>query len=433
MTYESSEISQHSGKPVELFRYEGTYQNFYYTSNNVEVEFQAPGDPAPVTYAPIPMKRSQVNVGTQNDDNAEITIDMPVTVDLVAIYGFQISPPDLFLTVYRQHNPGEFVRYWGGPVDNINVLRGTASIRVPSRLAQALSADFPNVYYQGPCNHSLGDTRCGVDMVTHETATTISALAGKAITVASVGTLNGKLVGGEALLPSGERRMIISQAGLVVNVNYPFAGAEVADTIILSEGCDLAFDGDCGTKFANQERFGGFPFIPPKNIFSTGLQPGKDVSDTSCLPIFYALNIHANDFNSSNANNGLLITTTLDQYLTIIKPRVIESNGLLLWDAWSAWPTDGATIPPPPIIGQTWTNDFKVWGSNGGAETLVWQPYDHGLDPFLYPNEESAFLAISSILPINLTGYTNWRISCVIDLSLGDNRNGLSLLAKVTN
>ena len=284
MTYESSEISQHSGKPVELFKYIGTYQNFYYTSNTTEVEFQGPDDIAPNLYLPIPMKRSQVNVGTQNDDNAEITIDMPVTVDLVAIYGFQISPPDLFLIVYRQHNPGEYVRYWGGPVDNINVIRGTASIRVPSRLAQALSADFPNVYYQGPCNHSLGDARCGVDMATHELTTTIDALAGKAITVDSIGTLDGKLVGGEALLLSGERRMIISQAANVVTVNYPFAGAVVTDDIVLSEGCDLAFAGDCGTKFSNQERFGGMPFIPPKNVFATGLEPGKDVTDEACLP-----------------------------------------------------------------------------------------------------------------------------------------------------
>lgn len=284
MTYESSEVSQHSGKPVELFKYIGTYQNFYYTSNTTEVEFQGPDDIAPNLYVPIPMKRSQVNVGTQNDDNAEITIDMPVTVDLVAIYGFQISPPDLFLIVYRQHNPGEYVRYWGGPVDNINVVRGTASIRVPSRLAQALSADFPNVYYQGPCNHSLGDARCGVDMAAHELTTTIDAIAGKAITVDSIGTLDGKLIGGEALLLSGERRMIISQAANVVTVNYPFAGAAVTDDIVLSEGCDLAFAGDCGTKFSNQERFGGMPFIPPKNVFATGLEPGKDVTDDACLP-----------------------------------------------------------------------------------------------------------------------------------------------------
>lgn len=284
MTYQASEASKHDGKPVELFRYEGTYQNFYYTSGQKVISFQAPDEASPNDYIPLAMKRSGVPQTTQDDDNAEVTIEMPVSTDLVAIYGFQISPPALFLTIYRGHAPGEYVRYWSGEVENIQVARGTATVRVPSGLASALSTDFPNVYYQTPCNHTLFDPRCGVAPEDWTVTTSIDAIDGVNVTVDDIGTLDDMMLGGDALLPSGERRMIVAQTGNVITLNYPFASADPTDAITLMTGCDLAWAGDCKLRYDNTRRFGGFPFIPPKNIFRTGLEPGKDVSDESCLP-----------------------------------------------------------------------------------------------------------------------------------------------------
>lgn len=284
MTYNASEISTHGGRPVELYRYKGTYQSFYYTSGPVAVSYQADDEAAPNNYVPMTTRRSAVTTTTQADDNSEVTVDLPVSAELVGIYGFQLSPPSLELTIFRGHNPGEFIRYWNGEVENIVVNKGMAQIRVPSRLAAALSADFPNVYYQGPCNHTLFDERCGVDQSLWDQNTTMTVVNGKTITVASVGTLTGQLLGGDALLPSGERRMIVAQVGNVLTLNYPFAEANVGEAIILLAGCDLAWMGDCKNRFNNTEKFGGFPFIPPRNIFAAGLEGGKDVTDEPCLP-----------------------------------------------------------------------------------------------------------------------------------------------------
>ena len=286
MTYADSEASKHGGKPVELFRYVGTYESFFYTSGQKVVSFQGPDEDAPNDYIPLNMRRTAVSQVTADDDNAEVTIEMPVTTDIIAIYGFQVSPPALELTIFRTHG-ADYVRYWSGPVENINVAKGTASVRVPSLLASALSADFPNVYYQGPCNHNLFDARCGVDPEDWTVNTSITAIGTRTITVATVGTLGGKLVGGDALLPSGERRMIVAQTGNVLTLNYPFAGAAVTNAIIIMTGCDLAWAGDCKTRYDNTRRFGGFPFIPPKNIFASGLESGKDVADEACLPTVF--------------------------------------------------------------------------------------------------------------------------------------------------
>ena len=277
MAFEDDEQSKHAGRPVELFKYEGTYDNYYYTSGPALINYDGND------YVPIATKRSALNVQTQNDDNSEVTIELPVSSQLIAVYGFQIAPPDLALTIYRGHN-GDFVRAWSGNVENIQVIKGTASVRVPSDLASALNADFPNVYYQGPCNHALFDARCGIEYADWSFATEVTANAGVSVTLDGIGTLTGQLVGGDAVLASGERRMIIGQAGNVITLNYPFAQIAATDVIIIAAGCDLSWAGDCNTRFNNQLKFGGFPFITSKNIFSTGLEPGKDVSDIACNP-----------------------------------------------------------------------------------------------------------------------------------------------------
>lgn len=307
MTYPLKEQSDRGGHPTELYRYAGTYTNFYYTSGPVPVTWQAPDEDEPNEYLPLNTQRSPVMNATPDDDAAEITITMPVSTDLIVIYGFQIAPPKLVLTVFRLHDADEFVRYWQGNVENIQVARGTATIRVPSEFSAALSADFPNVYFQNPCNHNLFDPQCGVSFDDWSIETSVVAIDGKNIEVGeiTVGTppvdppdpdfpddpdyidLDGQLLGGDAILSSGERRMIVAQVGNIITVNYPFAQINEDDTIVIAAGCDLAWKGDCKTRFNNTRRYGGQPLIPPKNIFAAGIEPGTSVEDVECVPVTF--------------------------------------------------------------------------------------------------------------------------------------------------
>jgi hypothetical protein len=146
MGYTADEISIASGKPRELYKFEGTNADYFYTSNQEAVTYGGN------SYAAVPIQRGKLNVGTQDDDGLDVSISMPVTLQLVTDYAFTIAPPRLFLTVYRYHNISDVVVAWKGPVTNIAVSRGKASVTCKSILSAALSAVCPSVQFQNPIN-----------------------------------------------------------------------------------------------------------------------------------------------------------------------------------------------------------------------------------------------------------------------------------------
>jgi hypothetical protein len=145
------------------------------------------------------------------------------------------------------------------------------------------------------------------------------------------------------------------------------------------------------------------------------------------------LNIDANDFTLENRNGGGIVLRTDDPeaVLTLLKVRASESNGTLLYDAYSLWPTDDRNR------GRTWQNQFYVWGGFADDEidnllssagTLV---APGGF--FFFETQEDAFQGLVDYLPLSFSGFTHYRITCTVDSNLGDNRGGISLQAIITS
>lgn len=352
MGYAADEVSVRGGKPNELYKFEGTYSTYCYTSGPQQIRY--PDEEGGDIYIPIAIQRSAIQAGTQEDDKLDMTITIAVTHQLVTDYGFQDTPPSLQLTVFRYHTIDDVIPYWYGPVDNIKVTGGKASIRSYSKLGAALAQAFPNVYYQSPCNHTLYDSRCGVNYGDHSAEFEVEDVNGRAILLTSMDPdLDTQLVGGEVVLASGERRMISQQLGPLVTVNFPFYGLQVGDTITLAKGCNLAYRGDCKTKFANQLHFGGFPFIPTDNPFTDGIEPGNMLDDGTCLPPTQIECVFHWDLNFNGCNTGYCPTRNYNLgpianrapgYTNVVNPPLApggpsgKSIGSLL--AWNGAPCD---------------------------------------------------------------------------------------------
>jgi len=131
---------------------------------------------------------------------------------------------------------------------------------------------MPTYTYQGLCNHVLYGPGCLVDPVAHRFTGTVTATSGLTITVPGAGASGIKFKSGYCKPTTiTDYRMITAQSGDVLTLLMPFASSPLGATLELFAGCDHNVSGDCKNVFNNVDRFGGFNWVPNKNIFNTGV------------------------------------------------------------------------------------------------------------------------------------------------------------------
>lgn len=272
------ESTPDQSSPAELYEFLGSYKNYYYASAAEEFTFNG------VVYTPIvDLSRDSAKIGTDSDQNNAMKVTLPVTAELITDYGFQTTPPQLGLNLYRidrNLTPYEsnFRTLWSGPVSSINIKGKTAEIDVPSILSSLLAGSCPTFYFQSPCNHVLFDPNtCRVSRVANSVNATVAQVlsGGQVLQMSTYGAFAiTDFIAGEVLIASqNERRMIIgADAGAgTLTVNYPFGKVTVGTSVQFTRGCDHAWKGHCKTRYNNTLRFGGHPLIPNVNVFASGL------------------------------------------------------------------------------------------------------------------------------------------------------------------
>lgn len=95
--------------------------------------------------------------------------------------------------------------------------------------------------------------------------------------------------------------------------------------------------------------------------------------------------------------------------------RISKVDGLA-FKAYSAWPDDDATIPPPPIAGHTWLNAFNL--TIDGVSSFYW-------DESYYRRENDAYTACLG-REVFATGGSSYTIS-IYDPAPTDDRGGFSV------
>jgi len=262
MTYAATEQSVDGSQPVELFLFEGTYSTYRMTSHQEDV---TSGSQLFIAKA---ITRNKLNVGTEDNSDNSLEITLPFDDDLVREYAYQSTPPKLVFTLKRAHlfDLNDTVTMWVGNVTNFAVEDNVAKCRVPSLFSYILQGSVPSPRYQSPCNHVLYDSRCGVVATSHQETVTVSEVTGRILSVDTLALGTNEASAGFIFNASGEARMVISNSGLDIVLNYPFSGVAVDDVLTIRKGCDHS-RATCLSKFNNVDRFGGFPLIPAINPY----------------------------------------------------------------------------------------------------------------------------------------------------------------------
>ncbi len=262
-TYQDSENSVASGKPVEFYHFaDDTGGNFRITSAETAQVHNS------YTYNPEPCKRSERRIYDSHKKNA-------MTFELARANAFAvqyISGPlegKATIQVYRGHE-GNVVPYWFGTIISVK-FDGKG---VPTVTAEPRSSSISRVgrrrRCQRLCDHALYDSGCKLNETAWTDSGTVDSVSGLVVTSTTFGgQSDGYFIGGK-LIVGDAKRLMKAHVGNDVTLSRAIAGLSSGASFDASAGCGhtpTACDA-----LGNKINYGGEEFLPNQSPFAnTGL------------------------------------------------------------------------------------------------------------------------------------------------------------------
>jgi len=164
------------------------------------------------------------------------------------------------------------------------VRRRDRAFTAEMRSAAHRLAERQGRHFARACDADLGDARCGVDLAAYRFAGTVVATDGR-VTLVAAGlgaTPAGTLDGGRLAWTSGAnlgagvevKRHATTATGALIDLWRPTTEPIApGDSLAVTAGCDKTFE-TCRERFANKDRFRGFPHIPGNDRALAYARPG---------------------------------------------------------------------------------------------------------------------------------------------------------------
>lgn len=275
MSFDTYETSTEQGTPVEIYDLTFASSEYRYTSNQVDVVVEAN------TYAAIPISRGRINRTIEKGSEGKLEIVLPGDTPFVTAFALSSAGSRAFVTVRRYHRDDpatEVILIYKGTIQTVRFeANGRRAVLQARALTSAEGRTVPRMTFQGLCNHMLYSTQCGVnkDLFKHILYVQSVSSDGKTLTVLGAGALGADYFENGYCEFGSDFRMVTAQDGASNNdlhLMVPFATSPIAQWLTFYAGCKHRLSDDCNTKFSNAVNFGGFPYVPTKNPFESGLE-----------------------------------------------------------------------------------------------------------------------------------------------------------------
>ncbi|WP_424931887.1 phage BR0599 family protein [Amaricoccus macauensis] len=268
MTFDTIEASVADSRPFFLYQFSQGAQVWRFTSRAADWVSQDDAGNA------IPWTASAIGHGdvvqSAEIERAQLEVSFPLSDAFARRYlglpGLAITT----LTIFRGHEqlPDEVVAHWKGRVIGAEVEGARITLTCES-VFSTLRRTGVRAKYQRICRHALYGSGCGLDIEAHLTTASVTALAGRDLTVPeAAGQPDGWYRAG-VLRFGASHGFIVEHAGATLRLSAPMpelVEAELPAAAAIAPGCDLRM-ATCQAKFANLPNFGGFPAIPGRNPF----------------------------------------------------------------------------------------------------------------------------------------------------------------------
>lgn len=266
MTYNANEISKYSSRPFELYFWSTADQQWFYTSAAKKTTYVSH------IYTPLALSRSEID---QNGEakSGGLRVTVPRTSDLAALFMAFLPVSPLLLTIYRGHygdDDSEVKQMFTGKV--ISAKFGDFCVLTIAPEQYILQQRVPAIQYQQQCPWVVYGPGCELDRNLFRLAGTVSALSANKLSITSsafAAKPNGWLNAGYIEL-GNQKRFINSHVGSVVTILDVIPGLIVGSSVAAFAGC-MRNNVDCIQKFNNYKRFMGFPNLPGRNPFESGV------------------------------------------------------------------------------------------------------------------------------------------------------------------
>ena len=251
---------------IELYAFHSASAAFHLTPHEFAVDLGGQ------RYLSTPIGRSALSLGAEATKTA-LQLRLPpdhalVSHLLASALGGEVTAITLRLARQVQGSWQITGTRWLGRVLGVEIADDAAQVACESAQVSLKRVGLRRLYSR-QCTHVLYSDACGAQPIPQ--SATVQSVAGRRVEVAggTPPTLLAALPGGLLLLANGARHMIVGADAAGVELLAPLllpAGAVVQ----LVAGCDHSTT-TCANRFNNLDNYGGFPFLPNKNPFSTGV------------------------------------------------------------------------------------------------------------------------------------------------------------------
>lgn len=266
MSFDAQERAIDTAQPIELYEFTYGVNKFLYTTQATNYVV------GNTVYEAIPISRQSMKIST---DSRRDQLILTAPRDFQIAQFFKISSPGepINLTIKKKHrNDTEAIVEWLGRVMAAEWGGSGVKLTCESVYSVIQKRGLTRVYSYA-CPFTLYGKECKVDAGAYKRTATLTAVNATVLTSVDFGTqVDGYWTGGYISWESPDKilftRFVTGHSGNQISLSQQLQGLAVGDRVDIYPGCNHTLE-TCRYKFNNLLNYGGFPWIPNKNPFTS--------------------------------------------------------------------------------------------------------------------------------------------------------------------